>query len=55
MTAGGTVVTFEVAGGKRRCVPVVMNAFQLIGISIQSRRLEVAGHASGDHDTYAHR
>ena len=54
MTAGGTVVTFEVAGGKDGAFRV-MNGLQLIAVSNNLGDFEVAGHASGDHDAYAHR
>ena len=54
MSAGGTVVTFEVAGGKAGAFRV-MNALQLIAVSNNLGDFEVAGDASGHHDAYAHR
>ena len=54
MTAGGTVVTFELAGGKDAAFSA-MNAFQLIAISNNLGEFEIARHASGDHHPYANR
>ena len=54
MTGGGTVVTFEVAGGKDGAF-AVMDGFELIARLQQPGRLQVAGHTSGDHDPHAYR
>ena len=54
MSGGGTVVTFEVAGGKDAAF-AVMNAFRLIAVSNNLGDSEVARHASGHHHAHAHR
>ena len=54
MSAGGTLVTFELAGGKEAAFRA-MNAFRLIAVSNNLGRQQVARHPPGDDDAYEDR
>ncbi|UUZ46342.1 aminotransferase class I/II-fold pyridoxal phosphate-dependent enzyme [Janibacter limosus] len=53
MTGGGTVVTFDVVGGKAQAF-ALMNSLRIVDISNNLGGLQVAHHAPRDHDTPTH-